>query len=428
MFRFLLPRVFGIICEFDRRLRIILREKGFSEAEISRMAIVENGEIRMANLCVFATHSTNGVSEHHLTVMENSVFADLYHAFPERFTSVTNGIAARRWLCAANPQLDSFVKKYGAKDYEKNYEKMRELANHANDSACLEEFGKVKLKRKELFAKQNRDVMGNKLDPHSLFDVQAKRLHEYKRQHLNALRIIALLNEIEANPNAEIDPKTFIFGAKAAPGYYVAKRIIRLIWCIGKELSESALKDTLKLCFLENYSVTTSELLMPAADISEQISLAGTEASGTGNMKLMLSGAVTLGTLDGANVEILREVGEENFLKFGMTSDEVDALRAKGYDPMEYIEKNDELKAILERMRHGIAGEDFSDLADLIEGRDFYMAAADFESYMDVQRKAQELFRDKETWNRMALMNVAGSPAFFVDRTVQEYCDRIWNM
>ena len=428
MFRFLLPRIFGIICEFDRRLRIILREKGFNDEEISRMAVVENGEIRMANLCVFATHSTNGVSEHHLTVMENSVFGDLYRAFPERFTSVTNGIAARRWLCAANPELTRFVKKYGARDFEKKYNKMHNLAKHADDPECLEEFGKVKLKRKELFAKENRDVMGNKLDPSSLFDVQAKRLHEYKRQHLNALRIISLLNEIEANPNADIDPRTFIFGAKAAPGYYTAKRIIRLIWCIGKELSESALKDTLKLCFLENYSVTTSELLMPAADISEQISLAGTEASGTGNMKLMLSGAVTLGTLDGANVEILREVGEENFLKFGMTSDEVDALRAKGYDPMEYIEKNDELKAALDRMRHGIAGEDFSDLADLIEGKDFYMAAADYESYMDIQRKAQELFRDKETWNRMALMNVAGSPAFFVDRTVQEYCDRIWNM
>ena len=428
MLRFLLPRIYVIIAEFDRRLRNILREKGFSDDEISRMAIVENGEIRMANLCVFATHSTNGVSEHHLTVMENSVFGDLYRAFPERFTSVTNGIAARRWLCAANPELTNFVKKHASKDFEKNYEDMRLLEKCVTKKTALKEFGKVKLRRKELFAAENRDVMGNALDPSSLFDVQAKRLHEYKRQHLNALRIISLLNEIEANPNADIDPKTFIFGAKAAPGYYVAKRIIRLIWCIGKELSESSAKNYLKLCFLENYSVTTSELLMPAADISEQISLAGTEASGTGNMKLMLGGAVTLGTLDGANVEILREVGKDNFLQFGMTSDEVDALRAKGYDPMEYIEKNDELKAALDRMRHGIAGEDFSDLADLIEGKDFYMAAADFESYMDTQRKAQELFRDKETWNRMAIMNVAGSPAFFVDRTVQEYCDNIWNM
>ena len=428
MFRFLLPRIYVIIAEFDRRLRITLREKGFSEEEIRNMAIVENGEIRMANLCVYATHSTNGVSEHHLTVMENSVFGNLYKAFPERFSSVTNGIAARRWLCTANPELTKFVQKHASKDFEKNYEDMRLLEKCVNKKTALNEFGKVKLRRKELFAAENCDVMGNALDPNSLFDVQAKRLHEYKRQHLNALRIIALLNEIEANPNADIDPKTFIFGAKAASGYYVAKRIIRLIWCIGKELSESNAKDLLKLCFLENYSVTTSELLMPAADISEQISLAGTEASGTGNMKLMLGGAVTLGTLDGANVEILREVGEDNFLKFGMTSDEVDALRAKGYDPMEYIEQNDELKLALDRMRHGIAGEDFSDLADLIEGKDFYMAAADFADYMAVQRKAQELFRDKATWNRMAIMNVAGSPAFFVDRTVQEYCDDIWKM
>ena len=428
MFRCLLPRVYTIICEFDRRLRLTLREKGFAEDEISRMAIVENGEIRMANLCVFATHSTNGVSEHHLTVMENSVFADFYKAFPERFSSVTNGIAARRWLCAANPELTDYVKKYSADDFEKHYEKMHLLAKHADNKAALDELEKVKIRRKELFAAENRDVVGTPLDPHSLFDVQAKRLHEYKRQHLNALRIISLLNEIEANPNADIDPRTFIFGAKAAPGYYVAKRIIRLIWCIGKELSESALKDRLRLCFLENYSVTTSELLMPSADISEQISLAGTEASGTGNMKLMLSGAVTLGTLDGANVEILREVGEENFLKFGMTSDEVDALRASGYCPMNYIEKNEELKAALERMRSGIAGEDFSDLADLIENKDYYMAAADYADYMATQRKAQELFRDRDTWNRMSLMNIAGSPAFFVDRTVQEYCDNIWNM
>ncbi len=428
LFRCLLPRIYGIICEFDRRLRITLREKGFNDAEISRMAIVENGEIRMANLCVFATHSTNGVSEHHLSVMETSVFADYYRAFPERFSSVTNGIAARRWLCAANPELTDFVKKYSTKTFEKNYNKMRLLAKHADDKAALEELGEVKLKRKELFAAENLDVCGNHLDPNSLFDVQAKRLHEYKRQHLNALRIITLLNRVGDNPNTEIDPRTFIFGAKAAPGYYVAKRIIRLIWCIGKELSESKAKDLLKLCFLENYSVTTSELLMPAADISEQISLAGTEASGTGNMKLMLSGAVTLGTLDGANVEILREVGPENFLQFGMTSDEVASLRASGYRPMDYIEKNDELKDALERMRFGIAGEDFSDLADLIEGKDFYMAAADYESYMDIQKKAGELFGDKETWNRMALMNMAGAPALFVDRTVADYCNNIWHM
>ncbi len=428
LFRFLLPRIYGIICEFDRRLRIDLRAKGFDEASIDRMAIVQNGEIRMANLCVYATHSTNSVSEHHLTVMETSVFADFYRAFPERFSSVTNGIAARRWLCAANPELTDFVKKYSSENFEKDYEKMRDLVKHADDKAALEELGAVKLRRKEIFAAENLDVCGNKLDPSSLFDVQAKRLHEYKRQHLNALRIISLINKIEANPNAEIDPRTFIFGAKAAPGYYVAKRIIRLIWCLGQELSKSSAKDLLKLCFLENYSVTTSEMLMPAADISEQISLAGTEASGTGNMKLMLSGAVTLGTLDGANVEILREVGPENFLQFGMTSDEVAELRVNGYDPKEFIEKNDELAAALDRMRHGINGEDFSDLADLIEGRDFYMAAADYQSYMDIQKKAGELFSDKETWNRMALMNIAGAPAFFVDRTVSDYCNNIWHM
>ncbi|MGN1011048.1 MAG: glycogen/starch/alpha-glucan family phosphorylase, partial [Clostridia bacterium] len=350
MFRTLLPRIYTIINEFDRRLRLELREKGFSIEEIMRMAIVENGEIRMANLCVYCCHSVNGVSAHHLTVMKNSVFSDLYRAFPERFTSVTNGIAARRWLCCANPELSSFVKKHAGEDYEYDFYKMSMLKNHVGDKGVLDEFGAVKRRRKEIFASEIFDVSGQYIDPSSIFDVQAKRLHEYKRQHLNAMRIIALLNEIEANPNADIYPRTFIFGAKAAPGYYIAKRIIKLIWCIGQELSESRAKDILRLCFLENYSVTTSEMLMPAADISEQISLAGTEASGTGNMKLMLGGAVTLGTLDGANIEIMNAAGEENFIRFGMDSGEVDVLRARGYRPSEFIERDPELKAVIERL------------------------------------------------------------------------------
>lgn len=428
MFRSLLPRIYTIINEFDRRLRLELCEKGFSIGEIPSMAIVENGEIRMANLCVYCCHSVNGVSAHHLTVMKNSVFADLYRAFPERFTSVTNGIAARRWLCCANPELSAFVKKHAGADYEYDFRKMSMLKNCADDKGVLREFDAVKRRRKELFASENCDICGHFIDPTSIFDVQAKRLHEYKRQHLNALRIIALLNEIEANPNADIYPRTFIFGAKAAPGYYVAKRIIKLIWCIGQELSKSAAKDILHLCFLENYSVTTSEMLMPAADISEQISLAGTEASGTSNMKLMLGGAVTLGTLDGANIEIMNAAGEENFIRFGMDSGEVDALRARGYRPSEFIERDPELKVVIERLRRGIAGENFSDLANLIEKQDFYMAAADFRSYMDAQQRAQNLYLDRDRWNRMCLMNVAAAPEFFVDRTVEEYCERIWNM
>ncbi len=428
MFRSLLPRIYTIINEFDRRLKIELCEKGFSIGEIQRMAIVENGEVRMANLCVFCCHSVNGVSAHHLTVMKNSVFSDLYRAFPERFTSVTNGIAARRWLCCANPELSSFVKKYAGEDYEYDFHKMSILKNHVNDANALSEFELVKRRRKEIFASEIYDVTGRSIDPSSIFDVQAKRLHEYKRQHLNALRIIALLNETDANPNADIYPRTFIFGAKAAPGYYIAKRIIKLLWCIGRELSQSRAKDILRLCFLENYSVTTSEMLMPAADISEQISLAGTEASGTGNMKLMLGGAVTLGTLDGANVEIMEAVGEENFIRFGMDSSEVCALRKRGYRPTDFIDSDPELKSVLERLRHGIAGENFSDLADLIENNDYYMAAADFRSYMQAQLHAQNLYLDRDVWNRMCLTNVAAAPEFFVDRTVSEYCKKIWGM
>ncbi len=428
MFRSLLPRIYTIINEFDRRLRLELCEKGFSIGEIRRMAIVENNEIRMANLCVYCCHSVNGVSAHHLTVMKSSVFSDLYSAFPNRFTSVTNGIAARRWLCCANPELSAFVKKYAGDDYEYDFQKMSMLKKHADDKSALSEFDNVKRRRKEIFASEIYDVNGHSIDPSSIFDVQAKRLHEYKRQHLNAMRIIALLNKLEANPNAEVYPRTFIFGAKAAPGYYIAKRIIKLIWCIGQELSKSPAKDLLRLCFLENYSVTTSEMLMPAADISEQISLAGTEASGTGNMKLMLGGAVTLGTLDGANIEIMQTAGEENFIRFGMSSSEVSALRKQGYRPSDFINSDPELKAVIERLRRGVAGENFSDLADLIENQDHYMSAADFQSYMKAQTRAQELYLERDLWNKMCLMNVAAAPEFFVDRTVGEYCEKIWGI
>ena len=429
MFASLLPRIFVIIKELDRREREYLGRRGFSSEDIERMAIIGGGQIHMANLCVYCCHSVNGVSAHHVEVMKTSVFSTLYKAFPERFCGITNGIAARRWLCCANPELSSFVKKYAGEDFEHDYKKMSMLKNHINDSSVLNELAAVKRLRKEIFASQNFDVCGKLLDPSSIFDVQAKRLHEYKRQHLNAMRIIALMNRIDANPNADIYPRTFIFGAKAAPGYYIAKRIIKLIWCIGKELSENPnYSGLLRLCFMENYSVTASELLMPAADISEQISLAGTEASGTGNMKLMLGGAVTVGTLDGANIEILNSVGEENFMCFGMTTEEVSELRRRGYAPFGIVNSDGELRAVIDRMRRGIGGEDFSDLANIIECDDRYMAAADFRSYMDIQDKADRTYRDTEKWFRMSLMNISAAPEFFVDRTVEEYCEKIWGM
>lgn len=429
MFSALLPRIFTIIKELDRREREYLSRRGFSSDEIERMAIISGNRIHMANLCVYCCHSINGVSEHHVRVMETSVFSTLYKAFPERFCGITNGIAARRWLCCANPELTAFIKKYAVPDFEHDYKKMSMLKKHTDDYSALSELSSVKRLRKEIFAAQNFDVCGKLLDPSSIFDVQAKRLHEYKRQHLNAMRIIALMNRLDADPNTDIYPRTFIFGAKAAPGYYIAKRIIKLIWCIGKELSENPnYNSRLRLCFLENYSVTASELLMPAADISEQISLAGTEASGTGNMKLMIGGAVTLGTLDGANIEIMNAVGEENFLRFGMDIDDVRALKARGYRPFEFVDSDGELKGVLDRMRHGIAGEDFSDLANMIAGDDRYMAAADFRSYMDIQDKADKIYRNDEQWFRMSLMNIAAAPDFFVDRTVENYCEKIWGM
>ncbi len=423
----LLPRIYMIILEIDRRLCRDLEAKGFREEEIERMAILSGGQIRMANLCVWGCHKVNGVSEHHLAVMRESAFRDLGRAFPERFTSVTNGIAARRWLCVANPRLAALAKELCG-DFEHDPERLRLLREYENDPAALESLGTVKRLNKGDFAKQFRDVCGDALDPDSIFDVQAKRLHEYKRQHLNALRMLALLGRLEADPGADILPRTFLFGAKAAPGYHLAKRIIKLIWMIGTEMRRSpAARDRFHLVYLENYSVTASELLMPAAELSEQISLAGTEASGTGNMKLALSGAVTVGTPDGANLEIFREAGAENNFPFGMTSDEAAALRGRGYDPRVFIEADPELRYAIGRLRTGVGGEDFSDLAELLETADFYMACADFRAYMDAEDEADRRYRDRNAWNRMSLANIAASPEFFVDRTVREYCEKIWN-
>lgn len=428
-FKELLPRIFVIVEELDHREREYLKNRGFSSDEIERMAIISKNRIHMANLCVYCCHSVNGVSSHHFAVMKASVFSDMYKAFPERFLGITNGIAARRWLCCANPELTRFVKKYAGADFEHDYQKISMLKNYADDYSALSELASVKRIRKEIFSAKHTDVCGKLLDPTSIFDVQTKRLHEYKRQHLNAMRIIALMNRLDANPNADIYPRTFIFGAKAAPGYYIAKRIIKLIWCIGKELSENPnYNNRLRLCFLENYSVTDSELIMPAADISEQISLAGTEASGTGNMKLMLNGAITVGTLDGSNIELLNSVGEENFLRFGMSVSEVAALKKQGYRPGDFVNSDYELRMVLDRMRRGIGGCDFSDLANIIENDDRYMAAADFRSYMDIQEKAEALYRDDAKWFRMSLMNISAAPEFFVDRTVREYCDKVWHL
>ena len=436
MFSALLPRIFTIIKELDRREREYLSRRGFSSDEIERMAIISGNRIHMANLCVYCCHSINGVSEHHVRVMETSVFSTLYKAFPERFCGITNGIAARRWLCCANPELTAFIKKYAVPDFEHDYKKMSMLKKHTDDYSALSELSSVKRLRKEIFAAQNFDVCGKLLDPSSIFDVQAKRLHEYKRQHLNAMRIIALMNRLDADPNTDIYPRTFIFGAKAAPGYYIAKRIIKLIWCIGKELSENPnYSDRLRLCFLENYSVTASELLMPAADISEQISLAGTEASGTGNMKLMLNGAVTLGTLDGANVEIAEQAGSENEYIFGATVEEINMVKPS-YNARSFYEANPNLRRAVDTLIDGTVPTDEEQhelYTSLLKGAswhkpDQYFIFYDFDSYKKARLRVNHDYCDRIAFGRKCLMNVASAGKFSSDRTIRQYAEDIWHI
>lgn len=335
LFRQRLPRIYQIVKEINNRFSAqMMEETGGDSEKVGRMAIICYGLIKMANLCVAAAHSVNGVSRLHSEILKNDVFHDAYTVMPEKFTNVTNGIAHRRWLCQANPGLSAFIRDRIGDGFVLDARELEKLKPYAADKASLDEFMAIKRQNKVRLADYVRRANGIEIDPDSLFDVQVKRLHEYKRQHLNALHILHTYLTLKDDPNMEFVPRTYLFGAKSAPGYYLAKEIIRFICNLAKEIdADPTVRDKLKVVYLEDYRVTLAELLMPAADISEQISLAGTEASGTGNMKLMMNGAVTLGTLDGANVEICEQVGRDNILLFGMTAEEVEALKQQGYQP-----------------------------------------------------------------------------------------------
>jgi len=426
----IIPRIFSIIVEINNRYCAGLMERnGGDSAKTTRMSIIKDNQIHMATLCVVASHSINGVSKLHSEIIKQSVFNDEYTDTPRKFKNVTNGIAYRRWLYQSNPGLTKLLDdKIGPKFLHDGSE-LKKLCVFENDNAVLEKLMKIKKENKERFAKYVKKQSGFAIDTDSIFDVQVKRLHEYKRQHLNVMNILADYEYLLQNPDADFTPKTYIFAAKAAPGYYLAKQIIKLIWAISEEIRKNPkISKKLSVYFLEDYSVSLSELLMPSADVSEQISLAGTEASGTGCMKLMLNGAITLGTLDGANIEIKDAAGEENIVIFGMKTEEVNDLKRRGYNPTSYYESNPVIKNAIDRMYHGINGCNFNDVANSLKDMDPYMVLADFDSYRNAQKFVTECYNDKKKWAKMSLNNIAGAGIFAADRAVSEYAKDIWGL
>ena len=425
----LIPRIYEIIKEIDNRFRAYVWESTHDADYVERTAIISGGAVRMANLCVAACHSVNGVSALHSKILVDSLFKDFYKLTPDKFTNVTNGIAHRRWLCQSNPELTAYLKELLGNDkFVYDAECLSKLMDYKNDKAVLKRLGEIKLKNKETFASHMYKTTGIELDVNSIFDVQVKRLHEYKRQHLNALSIVADYLEIKDNPDGEFVPHTFIFGAKAAPGYFMAQQIISFILALADLINNDPdVRGRIKILFVEDYNVTNAERLMPAADVSEQISLAGKEASGTGNMKLMMNGALTLGTLDGANVEIHDAVGDDNMFLFGMTAQEVVSLKNSGYNPQSFISNNAELRRVLDFISGGIGGKDFTTISGSIAHYDPFMVLADFADYRRAQKKMRETFVNKEKWNKMSLVNIALSGRFSADRAINEYAEHIWN-
>ena len=422
------PRIFSIIIEINERYCKDLWERYKDQAKVSHMSIVEDNKVKMATLCVHACHSVNGVAKIHSEIIKKETFKDEYLDTPTKFKNVTNGIAYRRWLYQSNEGLTDLLCEKIGDGFLKNAAELSKLAVFKDDKDVLDRLAKIKLDNKKSFAKYVKNQYGVVLNTDSIFDVQVKRLHEYKRQQLNALNIIAQYNYLKANPNADFVPKTYIFAAKAAPGYYMAKQIIKLIWNISQELKkDKKLNEKLNVIFLEDYNVSLSEILMPAANISEQISLAGTEASGTGNMKLMINGAITLGTLDGANVEIHEQVGDDNIIIFGMNVDEVNACKS-GYKPMDIYNSNAVVKQAIDTLQYGINGQKFNEIADSLKNSDPYMALKDFDSYQKAQAYASECYKDQTKWQKMSLANIAGAGIFSADRSVEDYARDIWGL
>jgi len=440
LFSRLLPRVYQIIEEINRRFILEIQAKYPGNYEkIKKMAIIYDGQVKMAHLAIAAGYSVNGVARLHTEILKNQELKDFYEMMPEKFNNKTNGITQRRFLLHANPLLADWITEHIGPDWITDLPQLKKLAVYADDEKALQEFMNIKFKNKERLAKYILEHNGVEVDPHSIFDVQVKRLHEYKRQLLNILHVIYLYNQIKMHPEMEFYPRTFIFGAKASAGYATAKKIIKLINSVADVVNNDAsINGKIKVVFIENYRVSNAEWIFAAADVSEQISTASKEASGTGNMKFMLNGAPTLGTMDGANVEILEEVGAENAFIFGLSSDEVINYENNGgYDPNVIYNTDEEIRQVLMQLINGTFSNDtelFRDLYDSLlntkntDRADRYFILADFRSYADAQKRVEAAYRDEKGWAKKALLNTACSGKFTSDRTIQEYVDDIWHL
>ncbi len=436
MFKEILPRIWMLIEEINNRFLEFLREEeNISSSEIlNNLSIIKNDKVYMVNLGIIGSHSVNGVAELHTKILKEKTFPDFYNIYPEKFNNKTNGIVHRKWLLNANPELTLFIKELIGDEFINDPLQLKNLLKYTEDSHVKERLGQIKHNNKQRLADHIFQTQGIILNPYSIFDIQIKRIHEYKRQLLNILHIMYLYDRLKKNPNLDMVPRTFIFAGKAAPGYYIAKEIINLINSVATKINNDfTIKDKIKVIFYENYNVSAAEILIPAADVSEQISTASKEASGTGNMKLMMNGALTLGTLDGANVEIRREVGDENMFVFGLTPEEVQGYNDRGdYNPKEIYHTDRIIKKILDQLldrRLHTYYEEFHSIFDILyKYNDNYFILKDFHDYRKAQEEINELYRDRDKWNKMSLINIAHSGVFSSDNTIRKYADEIWQV
>ena len=430
----IMPRIALIIKEIDRRFRIELGEIFKNDfRRIEQMAIISGNNVYMANLAIYASYCVNGVSKIHTNILKTRLFNIYADIYPGRFKNITNGIAYTRWVSQSNPELNKFITKLIGDDYYKNAKCLEKLKEFADDKEVLKKIGEIKYENKVRFAKYLKKTQSIDIDPSWRFDVQVKRIHEYKRQLMNVLRIIYLCNKIKENPDENVTPQVFIFAGKAASGYVIAKRIIKLINQLSVEVNnDPLLSSKIKVVFVENFSVTVSEMLMPATEVTEQISLAGREASGTGNMKAVANGALMLGTVDGANIEIADKVGHENAYEFGLLADDVEKIKNRGYNATDYYINSDKVRCVVDKLNAGLGGESFTDMVDYLLGhsnyKDSYMCLADFDSYIDAHYKMDREYADKELWNRKSLLCIASMGYFSADRAIEEYVSKIWNL
>jgi starch phosphorylase len=437
LFGALFPRHLEIIYEINRRfLEEVRRKTSIDDGLVARLSLVEEGKsraVRMAHLACVGSHKINGVAELHSELLKQTILRDFAELWPKKFCNVTNGVTPRRFVALCNPGLAELITSAVGDGWLKDLSRLRGLEKFADDSGFQQKWSDIKLANKRRLAELIRERTAIVVTPESLFDVQVKRIHEYKRQHLAALHILTLYLRLRRNPEIDLPKRTFIFGGKSAPGYFMAKRIIKLINSIGDTVnSDPAVRDRLKVVFFPDFNVKNAQFVYPAANLSEQISTAGKEASGTGNMKFALNGALTIGTLDGANVEIREEVGAENFFLFGLTAAEVSELKAQGYDPRKHYDENETLREVIDFIGSGaLAGGDaelFRPIVENLLGNDPFLLLADYQSYIDAQERVNTLWRKPQAWTRASILNAARMGKFSSDRSIRDYCERVWNI